>query len=110
IMPGKARESRIIEVLRSRDQDRMPPRDVADAMPAEQIEMIARWINEGAKLDAGLDTKADLARELRLRWTPPRPLESYKLPVIVGALTFSPDSKRLVVTGHHELTLWNVAD
>jgi WD40 repeat protein len=33
----------------------------------------------------------------------------YPFPVIVNALTFTPDSKQVVVGGHHELTVWDAA-
>jgi hypothetical protein len=37
----------------------------------DKAEVVARWIKEGAKLDAGLDAKADVVKELRVRWQPP---------------------------------------
>lgn len=49
-------------------------------------------------------------KELRVRWKSPGPPTAYKYPVIVNALAFTPDNKQLVVGGHHELTLWNIAD
>ena len=89
---------------------RMPPRDKGEAVPKEKAAVIERWIKEGAKLDAGLDPKADLVKELRVRWKPPAPPKAYPFPVIVNALAFTPDGKHLVVGGHHELTVWDVAD
>jgi WD40 repeat protein len=88
----------------------MPPRDKGEAVPKAKSAVIARWIKEGAKLDPGLDPKADLIRELRVRWTPPVPPEKYQFPAVVNALAFTPDGKHLVVGGHHELTVWAVAD
>ena len=38
----------------------MPPPDVSDAAAADKIAVIEQWIKEGAKLDAGIDAKADL--------------------------------------------------
>src|SRR3954447_10005425 len=109
ITPGKAKESYIIDVLTAKDATRMPPKDAGDPLPAEKVQVIARWIDQGAKLDNGVDAKADLLRELRKRWSPPKPPVAYKYPVNVNALVFTPDSKRLVVGGYHELTLWDAA-
>ena len=48
----------------------MPPRDKGEAVPKDKAAVIARWIKEGAKLDAGLD------REGRPRQGTARPLEA----------------------------------
>jgi WD40 repeat protein len=109
IVPGKPDESHILELLTAKDKSRMPPRDAGDALPAEKIAVIARWIAEGGKLDAGLSPKSDLLRELRVRWQPPAPPLSYPYPVTITAMAFAPDNKRLVVGGQHELTIWDIA-
>ena len=85
----------------------MPPKDAGDALKPEQIAIIAKWIDEGAKLDKGIDAKADLVRELRTRWNPPQPFVSYKFPTLINALAFTPDNKSVVVGGNHELTVWD---
>ena len=59
-------------------------------VPKDKVAVIAQWIKEGAKLDAGLDPKADLVKELRVRWKPPAPPEAYPFPAIVNALAFTP--------------------
>jgi WD40 repeat protein len=109
IAPGNSRASLIIELLEATGAGRMPPKDAGDALSKEKIAVIARWIDEGAKLDAGLDAKADLLRELRVRWSPPRPFTAYKYPVLINAVAFTPDGKQLVVGGNHELTIWDAA-
>src|SRR5690606_8941105 len=43
------------------------------------------------------------------RWTPPTPWEKYPFPVSINSLAFSPDGKKLVASGHHELTVWDAA-
>jgi WD40 repeat protein len=109
ITAGKSKESLLITVLNSNDKDRMPPKEAGDALKKEQIAIIAKWIDEGAKLDKGLDPKADLVRELRIRFVPPQPFVSYKFPALINAIAFTPDNKRLVVGGNHELTVWDAA-
>jgi hypothetical protein len=109
IAAGKPEESLICDLVTATDKSRMPPREAGDALPREKIELIARWIKEGAKLDAGLAAKADLLRELRVRWKPPPPPAVYPYPAAVTALAFSADDRSLVVGGHHELMVWDIA-
>jgi mono/diheme cytochrome c family protein len=107
IAAGNPDDSYLMTVLTATDKKRMPPKESGDPVPQKQIELIERWIQEGAKLDAGLKPESDLMRELRLRWTPPPPPAVYPYPVAVTAVAFSPDNKKVVVSGHHELTVWD---
>ncbi|MDB5310223.1 MAG: domain, G-beta repeat [Gemmataceae bacterium] len=109
VVPAKPEQSELHGLIVSTEQRRMPPRDKGEAVPKEKAAVIARWIKEGAKIDAGIDPKADVVKELRVRWKPPVPPKAYPFPTIVNALAFSPDGKTLVVGGHHELTVWEVA-
>jgi WD40 repeat protein len=110
IVPGKPGDSLILDLLKAKDDTRMPPKkDVPDPIPTDKIAVIEKWIAEGAKLDPGLTPKSDLLRELRVRWKPPAPPARYQYPVTVTALAFTPDNKRLVVGGQQELTVWDVA-
>jgi WD40 repeat protein len=107
---GKPEESVLIDMLTAKGSMRMPPKEAGDALPKEKIETIRRWIKEGARLDPGIAEKAELMRELRVRWKPPAPPAVYKYPVNINALAFTPDGKKLVVGGYHELTVWDLAD
>jgi hypothetical protein len=106
ISPGKPQSSDFHGLMVSTEQRRMPPRDKGEAVPKEKAAVVAQWIKEGAKIDAGLDPKGDIVKELRVRWKPPVPPKVYAFPTIVNALAFTPDGKQLVVGGHHELTVW----
>lgn len=108
IAPGKPDESHILDLLTEKGAGRMPPKESGEPLPPAKIAVIEQWIKEGAKLDAGLSPKADLFRELRARWQPPAPLTAYKVAEKVTALAFTPDNQKLVVGGHHELTVWDV--
>jgi len=110
IIPGKPEESEFYTLIVTDEPRRMPPRDKGEAVSTDKAEIIRRWILQGAKLDSGIDPKADLVKELRKRWKPPVPPQTYKFPVIINALAFTPDSKQLVVGGHHELTIWSATD
>src|SRR3954452_8205279 len=79
IVPGKSKESLIIEVLHATGAGRMPPKEAGDPLPKEKLAVIAKWIDEGAKAD--VDPKADVLKELRVRWKPPQPNAAYRYPV-----------------------------
>jgi WD40 repeat protein len=110
VLAGKVADSELHRLMVTKDERRMPPRDKGDAVPAEKAAVVAEWIKQGAKLDDGIDRKADLLKELRVRWKPPTPPAAYTMPVMVNALAFTPDAKSVVVGGHYELTVWNAID
>jgi hypothetical protein len=109
LIAGKPEMSELHSLIVTTEQRRMPPRDKGEAVPKEKAAVIAQWIKDGAKLDTGLDPKADLVKELRVRWKPPVPPKVYPFAIIVNSLAFTPDNKQLVVGGHHELTVWDIA-
>jgi hypothetical protein len=52
IVRGNAAESLLIEMITHPDpEERMPPPDTGHALTASQIELLRRWIDEGAKWD-----------------------------------------------------------
>src|SRR5262249_60339265 len=57
----------------------------------------------------GLPPPPDLLRERPARSVPPPPPAASRLPAPVTALAFTPDNAKLVVGGHHELTVWDAA-
>ena len=80
IVPGKPDDSQLIDAADAhRRQAACRPRISGEtkqelsALPPAKIKIIKQWIEEGAKLDAGLKPEADLLRELRIRWQPPPP-------------------------------------
>jgi WD40 repeat protein len=97
-------------LLQGKGTLRMPPKESGEPLPKEKIAVIEQWVKEGAKLDGGLEAKADLSRELRKRRKPPAPPSAYKFPVAVTSLAFTSDNQKLVIAGQHELTVWNLAD
>jgi len=110
VVAGKIDESDLYHLVVTTEERRMPPKDKGEPLSKAKAAVIEKWIKEGAKLDAGLDPKTDLIKELRVRWKPPVPPAAYKFPGIVNALAFTPDNKNVVVGGHHELTVWSVAE
>lgn len=109
VLVGKVADSELHRLMVTKDERRMPPRDKGDAVPAEKAAVVAEWIKQGAKLDQGIEAKADLLKELRVRWKPPTPPAAFDKPIVVNALAFTPDAKSIVVGGHYELTVWDAA-
>src|SRR5262249_38924861 len=64
----------------------------------------------GGKPAAGRAPRAARGRKLRMRGKPPAPPSKYAFPTIINAVAFTPDGKQIVASGHHELTVWNIAD
>ena len=90
---GKPDESLILDYI-SGDEPEMPLN--ADPLEKEQVELIARWIKEGAKddtLPAAIDTITQA--------NPPK----YSSPPVITALAYSPDGKLLAASGFHETLL-----
>lgn len=80
VKAGKPEDSYVMELLSAKGKKRMPPEGKGQPLSKEQVSVIERWIKQGAKLDSGVDGKADLVRELRLRWKPPAPPTAYPFP------------------------------
>jgi WD40 repeat protein len=106
--PDKPEESNLYNFMAGLDEPSMPPKDAGGVLAKDKVAVIERWIKEGAKFD-GPSPTAELPAELRKRWTPPTPFARYPRPAIVRALAFSPDSKKLVIGGHHEVLLYDAA-
>lgn len=106
VTPGDPEHSQLYQLLVASDpDDRMPQKD--DPLPRQQIAMVRKWIEEGAKFD-GPDAKASFGSVL----TPPKhpaPPDSYKRPVPILALAFSPDGEELAASGYHEVNVWSPA-
>jgi WD40 repeat protein len=109
ITPGQADASTLFLRITAHNASRMPPKESGDPLSKEKIAVIERWINDGAKLDGGLQPTSDLLREMRIRWKPPLPPAAYRYPVTVNTLAFTPDGRSIVVSGYHELTFWNAS-
>jgi WD40 repeat protein len=107
ITPGEPDQSKLFELVTATDEDdRMPQKD--DPLPADQIALIERWINEGAKFD-GSDPKALLVTQVP-KAPHPAPPAVYRKPVPVLALAFNRSGEELATGGYHEILVWNSAD
>lgn len=99
--------SELLNRVASQDEwERMPAE--GEPLAPEQIDLIARWIQGGAKFD-GQDPSMSLALAI-----PPAehadPPESYRRPIPISAAAFSPDGTQVLASGYHEVTVWNASD
>lgn len=104
IVPQKSSESEWISRLRSHEPGvRMP--DESEPLAPEQIDLIAKWIDEGASLE-GIAPKDPLWLVIPPRKTPVVP-EHYSRAIPVNAMAFSADGNQLITSGYHEALVWN---
>ena len=104
VVPGKPEASELYKRMATKDPDlRMPKSD--DALSAQQLALVKRWITEGAKFD-GTSKTAALKTLLGPRMHPAAPV-SYRTPVPVLALAFVPGRKQIAAGGYNEVTLWD---
>jgi WD40 repeat protein len=98
IVPGNPDNSNLVAQITPKGGKVEMPKDkppLADA----QVKLIRQWIAEGAK-----DDTPAMARTLVDADHPPK----YVLPSVVSSLDYSPDGKRLAVSGYHEVLLHDV--
>jgi WD40 repeat protein len=105
IVAGHPDKSELYRLITSTDPDeRMPQK--ADPLPPAEVQVIRRWIEQGAKFDGANPTLSLSA----LAGNNPLPHPVYARPVPITALAFSPDGSVLAAGGYHEITLWDPSD
>jgi WD40 repeat protein/mono/diheme cytochrome c family protein len=96
VVPGKPAQSYLIEeITPDANGDAEMPKSKA-ALPKHEIELITRWIAEGAKDD----TPANAVQRVDAEHPP-----IYAQPPVITSIDYSPDGALLAVAGFHEVLL-----
>jgi WD40 repeat protein len=96
VVPGQPGKSFIVAQVTSQGgKPPAMPRGKDPLLPA-QVNLIKRWIADGAKDDTPASARVVIDAE-----HPP----TYDLPPVITALAYSPDSSLLAVSGYHEVVL-----
>jgi WD40 repeat protein/mono/diheme cytochrome c family protein len=97
LVPGKPGESAIVdEIIAHGDKKPKMPKN-AEPLTDYQVNLIKKWVIEGAKDDTPASAKLALVDAAH----PP----VYVLPPVITAVAYSPDSTLLAVSGYHEVLL-----
>jgi WD40 repeat protein len=106
LIPGKADESYLFELLAPDASPRMPYKQ--DPLPEAERKIIADWIASGAKYDGQSESEDWPALLHKLQ--PIQVPETYRVPLPITALSFNADGSEVLASGYHELTGWKTAD
>ena len=99
-------DSELLRLVSETDKDSWMPKE-GERLQQAQIDLIHRWIEEGAKYDAE-DPKATLSSIVPRKYAPAP--EAYTATLPVTALAFNADGKELAAAGYNEITIWNPSD
>lgn len=97
VVLGKPEKSHLIDQITPHGAKRAEMPRGAEPMPAKDVELIRRWVAEGAKNDTPPNARDSIDAE-----HPP----TYTLPPVITSLDYSPDGKTLAVNGYHEVFLY----
>jgi dipeptidyl aminopeptidase/acylaminoacyl peptidase len=96
VVPGQPDKSELLQqVLPLMGKKPAMPKN-RDALPPADVELLRRWIAEGAKDDTPRTVQDAIDEK-----NPPK----YNLPPVLTAIDFSPDGNLLAVAGYHEILL-----
>ncbi len=106
VIAGKPEASQLYKLIANANKDEWMPKE-ADRLPAEQIELVKRWIAEGAAFDSP-SKAATLASIVPPSYDPPP--DKYSRPVPIMAVAFNPPGTEIAVGGYNEITIWSAVD
>ena len=95
VVAGKPDESYLVELISVHDGKAQMPKK-GEPLAASEIELIRKWISQGA-----VDDRSAVAGPLYSPERPPR----YDQPPVITSVAFSPNGKWLAISGFHEVLL-----
>src|SRR5262245_14385289 len=96
VLPGRPEQSFLVEQIQGAPGKTPAMPKGKDPLPPREVELVRRWIVEGAKDDTPPSAKDPVDAD-----HPP----AYALPPVITSLAYSPDGKLLAVSGFHEVLL-----
>ena len=96
VVPGKPEKSNLLAQITPRDGKAEMPKD-RDPLSETDLQLIRRWIAEGAKDDTPMSVRAVIDMQ-----HPP----SYEGAPVITSLAFSPDDSLLAISGYHEVLVY----
>jgi hypothetical protein len=105
VIPGDSGASRLVQMIEGKLKPRMPYKE--DALSASQVDVIRRWIDQGAAAPAATEgTGAAQEHEIALPEIKPA------VPVngAVAAVAFDPSTRRIAVGSYKSVHLMSLAD
>jgi WD40 repeat protein len=105
IVAGKSASSRLVQMLDGSITPRMPYKE--DPLPATDIDLIRRWIDEGAP-GPGAAGPAPAAEVVEADVPDVKP--SVSVVGAVAAIAFDPDTRRIAVGGYKTVHLLRIGD
>lgn len=91
VVPGDPKKSSLVEMI-SGPEPEMP--EDGDPLKAEQVDLISRWIEQGAKDDTPTPGLGSAQTPV------------YHVPPVISSLAFSPDGSLLAINGYSEVLLY----
>jgi mono/diheme cytochrome c family protein len=101
VVPGKPADSHLLDQITPDASGKAEMPKEGKPLAAAEIELVKRWIAEGAQDD----TPASAGQRVDAEHPP-----VYSRQPVVASLDFSPDGKLLAVTGFHEVLVFDTAE
>ena len=98
--PGKPDDSRLIERVTADEASRMPPKDEGTALNPAEVELLRRWISEGATGPADEQPEVDPRA-----WWSYQPIRRPELPVVRNSAWVKTPIDHFIAAGHEAQSL-----